>query len=224
MIGISPEKIIQTGGILLIGGIIFAESALLIGIIMPGGDTLLFIAGFFAAQGDLPIVWLIVSIIVGAILGDNVGYTIGRRAGPKLFRKEDGLFFRKDHIDRAESFYEAHGGKTITLARFLPIIRTFAPMIAGVGKMDRRRFMFYNVLGAAIWGISVPLLGYFFGSLIPNLDQLLVPIVLLALVIGFLPPLIPILRDPRSRKKLKEVIGRRFRRIVRYIGLNKKLD
>lgn len=191
---------------------------------MPGGDTLLFIAGFFAAQGDLPIVWLIVSIIVGAILGDNVGYTIGRRAGPKLFRKEDGLFFRKDHIDRAESFYEAHGGKTITLARFLPIIRTFAPMIAGVGKMDRRRFMFYNVLGAAIWGISVPLLGYFFGSLIPNLDQLLVPIVLLALVIGFLPPLIPILRDPRSRKKLKEVIGRRFRRIVRYIGLNKKLD
>lgn len=224
MIGISPEKIVQTGGTLLIGGIIFAESALLIGILLPGGDTLLFMSGFFAAQGLLPIEWLIVSIVIGAILGDNVGYTIGRRAGPRLFRKDDGLFFRKDHIQRAEGFYKTHGGKTVTLARFVPVVRTFAPMIAGVAKMDRKRFMFYNVLGALIWGIGVPMLGYFFGSRIPNLDAYLGPIVLVALVATFIPPLVPILRDPVSRQKLFTLIDTNIKRILRYIGLNKRID
>lgn len=224
MIGISPEKIVQTGGVLLIGGIIFAESALLIGILLPGGDTLLFMTGFFAAQGLLPIEWLILSIIVGAILGDNVGYTIGRRAGPRLFRKDDGLFFRKDHIQRAEAFYSIHGGKTVTLARFVPIVRTFAPMIAGVAKMDRRKFMFYNVFGAVVWGVSVPMLGYFFGSRIPNLDAYLAPIVVVAFVLAFVPPLIPILRDPVSRDKLFKLIGVQAKRILRYIGLNKRVD
>ncbi len=224
MIGISPEKIVQTGGALLIGGIIFAESALLIGILLPGGDTLLFMSGFFAAQGLLPIEWLIVSIVIGAILGDNVGYTIGRRAGPRLFRKDDGLFFRKDHIQRAEGFYKTHGGKTVTLARFVPVVRTFAPMIAGVAKMDRKRFMFYNVLGALIWGIGVPMLGYFFGSRIPNLDAYLGPIVLVALVATFIPPLVPILRDPVSRQKLFTLIDTNIKRILRYIGLNKRID
>lgn len=223
MIGLTPEKIIQTGGAFLIGGVIFAESALLIGIIMPGGDTLLFMSGFFAAQGVLPIDILIISIVIGAILGDNVGYTIGRRAGPRVFKKDDGLFFRKDHINRAEAFYKAHGGKTVTLARFVPVIRTFAPMIAGVAKMDRRSFMFYNVLGALIWGISVPLLGYFFGSKIPNLGDYLGPIVVVALFATFLPPLYPILKDPRARKKFFDLISSRSRKIYRYIGLNKRL-
>lgn len=224
MIGISPEKIIQTGGVLLVGAIIFAESALLIGIILPGGDTLLFVSGFFAAQGHLPIGWLIFTIIVAAVIGDNVGYTIGRRAGPKLFKKDAGLFFRKDHIRRAEDFYKAHGGKTITLARFVPVIRTLAPMIAGIGKMDRKRFMFYNVFGAVVWGVSLPLLGYFFGSRIPNLDDYLLPVVLLGFVITFIPPLIPILRDPVSRKKLFAYINTQFKRVLRFITLNKRVD
>lgn len=224
MIGISPEKIVQTGGALLIGGIIFAESALLIGILLPGGDTLLFMSGFFAAQGLLSIEWLIVCIIIGAILGDNVGYTIGRRAGPRLFKKDDGLFFRKDHIQRAEKFYKAHGGKTVTLARFVPVIRTFAPMIAGVAKMDRRSFMFYNVLGAVVWGLSVPLLGYFLGSKIPNLGSYLGPIVVVALFATFLPPLIPILKDPRSRKKLFTLLSTQIKRLLRYVTLNKRID
>lgn len=224
MIGITPEKIIQTGGVLLIGGIIFAESALLIGIILPGGDTLLFISGFFAAQGLLPIEWLITSIVIGAILGDNVGYTIGRRAGPRIFRKDDGLFFRKDHIQRAETFYKAHGGKTITLARFVPVVRTFAPMIAGVAKMDRGRFMFFNVLGALVWGISVPMLGYFFGSKIPNLDTYLGPIVVLALIATIIPPLVPILRNPTSREKLFSLVTRQTKRLLRYVTLNKRID
>lgn len=224
MIGLSPEKIVQTGGALLIGGIIFAESALLIGILLPGGDTLLFMSGFFAAQGLLSIEWLILCIVVGAILGDNVGYTIGRRAGKRIFRKDDGLFFRKDHIQRAESFYKVHGGKTVTLARFVPVIRTFAPMIAGVAKMDRKSFMFYNVLGALIWGISVPLLGYFLGSKIPDLGSYLGPIVVLALFATFIPPLIPILRDPTSRQKLFLLVSTQVKRLLRYVTLNKRVD
>jgi membrane-associated protein len=222
MIDISPEKIIQTGGALLVGGIIFAESAFLIGIIMPGGDTLLFMAGFFASQGLLQLHWLILFIIIGAVLGDNVGYTIGRRAGPRLFRKDDGLFFRKDHIERAATFYETHGGKTVTLARFVPVVRTFAPMIAGVAKMDRRQFMFYNVLGAVVWATSVPLLGYFFGSKIPNIDQYLGPIVLVAFVLTFIPPLIPIMRDPVARKALFAHLDKLRRNVLRHIGLNKR--
>lgn len=224
MIGLSPEKIIQTGGVLLVGGIIFAESALLIGILLPGGDTLLFLSGFFASQGLLPLGWLMVAIIVGAVLGDNVGYTIGRRAGPRLFRKDDGLFFRKDHISKAENFYQKHGGKTVTLARFVPVVRTFVPMIAGVAKMDRRQFLFYNVLGALIWGISVPLLGYFLGSRIPGIDKYLGPLVLVALIVTFVPPLVPILRDPVSRGRLFTIITDRFRKILRYVSLNKKVD
>lgn len=224
MIGFSPEKIIQTGGALLVGGIIFAESAFLIGILLPGGDTLLFIAGFFAAQGHLNIGWLMLSIIVGAILGDNVGYSIGRRTGPRLFRKDDGLFFRKDHIERAERFYKAHGGKTITLARFLPVIRTLAPMIAGVGKMDRKMFIFYNVLGAVLWGTSLPLLGYFLGSRIPSIDAYILPVVVIAFVAMFIPPLVPILRNPTSRARLFEILSARFRKIMRLVALNKKID
>jgi len=222
MINISPEKIVQTGGALLVGGIIFAESAFLLGIIMPGGDTLLFMAGFFASQGLLELHWLILFVIVGAILGDNVGYTIGRKTGPRLFRKQDGLFFRKDHIERASSFYEAHGGKTVTLARFVPVVRTFAPMMAGVARMDRKQFMIYNVVGAVIWATTVPLLGYFFGSKIPNIDNYLGPIVLIAFFLTFVPPLIPILRDPVARKTLLGHIHKIWRTGLQYIGLNKK--
>lgn len=222
MIDVSPEKIIQTGGALLVGGIIFAESAFLIGIIMPGGDTLLFMSGFFASQGLLQIHWLILFIIIGAVLGDNVGYTIGRRAGPRLFRKEDGLFFRKDHIQRASGFYETHGGKTVTLARFVPVVRTFAPMMAGVARMDRRRFMLYNIVGAVVWGTVVPLLGYFLGSKIPNIDKYLGPIVIVAFMLTFIPPLIPILRDPVARKTLVSHIQKIWHNLSQYIRLNKR--
>lgn len=222
MIDVSPEKIIQAGGALLVGGVIFAESAFLIGIIMPGGDTLLFMSGFFASQGLLQIHWLIIFIIIGAVLGDNVGYTIGRRAGPRLFRKQDGLFFRKDHIERASSFYETHGGKTVTLARFVPVVRTFAPMMAGVARMDRRRFMIYNVVGAVVWATVVPLLGYFLGSKIPNIDKYLGPIVVVAFVLTFIPPLVPIMRDPVARKTLASHIRKVWQNIGRYVRLNKR--
>ncbi len=143
---IDPESIIQSGGVLLVAAIVFAESGLLVGFFLPG-DTLLFSAGFFAAQGKLPLGWLLIAIVLAAIIGDNVGYSIGKRTGHKIFKKKDGILFRQEYITRANAFYELHGGKTITLARFVPIVRTFAPVIAGVAHMDRRRFMFFNIIG-----------------------------------------------------------------------------
>ena len=195
------ESIIQSGGLLLVALIVFAESGLLIGFFLPG-DTLLFTAGFFAAQDKLPLLPLILVVIAAAVIGDNVGYQIGRRLGPRIFRKKDGILFRHEHIERAEKFYEKHGGKTIILARFVPVVRTFAPMVAGVGKMPQRRFAFFNVFGGVFWGGSVILLGYFLGSRIPNIDKCLMPIVVLAMVFTFAPTVYHILKDSRTRELL----------------------
>lgn len=195
------NAIIASGGLLLIAFIVFAESGLLFGFFFPG-DTLLFAAGIFAYNGHFPL-WLVISIvIVCAILGGRVGYWIGAKTGPKLFRKKDGILFRHDHIERAENFYIKHGGKTILLARFIPIIRTFAPVVAGVGKMDIKAFNFYNILGSGAWAIGITLLGYFLGSKIPNVDAYILPIILTVTLITFSSPVIHILKEPRARQKL----------------------
>lgn len=199
---LDPETIIATGGLILIAFIIFAECGLLFGFFLPG-DTLLFAAGFFASQGQLELAPLLAVVIVSAIAGNAVGYEIGKRAGPRLFKKEDGIIFRKEYIQQAESFYEKHGGKTIIMARFIPVVRTFAPVVAGVGKMNVRLFSIYNVAGSLIWGIGVVLLGYYFGSKIPNIDKYLLPIILLAMLISFGPTVYHIFRDPLTRKKLR---------------------
>lgn len=198
---LSVEHIIESGGLLLIGFIIFAESGLLVGFFLPG-DTLLFTAGFFAAQGKLPLGWLILTVIGAAIVGDNVGYTIGNRTGPKIFRKKDGLLFRQEYVVQAEKFYEKHGGKTILFARFVPIIRTFAPLVAGVGKMPRKRFILFDLAGASMWGAGVTLLGVWLGSKIPNIDKYLLPIILMAMLISFGPSLYHLIKDPKIRAKL----------------------
>jgi len=203
--GINPEHLLQSGGVLLVAAIVFAESGLLIGFFLPG-DTLLFTAGFFASQGKLPLGLLLLATVAAAIIGDNVGYTIGRRTGHRVFKKKDGILFRAEYINQAEKFYEKHGGKTITIARFIPIIRTFAPVVAGVGKMDRKKFMFYNVIGATIWGVGVTLLGYALGSRIPNIDKYLLPVVGLATLFTFGPPLIHILKDGETRAKIWHAI------------------
>lgn len=194
------EHIIQSGGLLLIGLIVFAESGLLIGFFLPG-DTLLFAAGFFAAQGKLSLFWLLAVLIIAAIVGDNVGYTIGKHTGKRIFKKKDGILFRQEYIERAEEFYESHGGKTIILARFIPIVRTFAPVVAGVGNMERRKFMFYNIIGAVTWCVSVTLLGYWLGSKIPSIDKYILPVILVATIFTFTPPLIHVWRDRRKAKK-----------------------
>lgn len=208
MIGINVESLIQSGGLLLIAAIVFAESGLLIGFFLPG-DTLLFTAGFFAATGQLPLGWLILAVVLAAIAGDSVGYSIGRRTGHRIFRKEDGLLFRQEYIAKAEAFYQEHGGKTIILARFIPIIRTFAPLVAGVGNMPYKRFLTFNVIGATVWGAGVVLLGHWLGSKIPNIDKYLLPAVLLATVFTFSPVILHIIRDKKSRQAIIKKITRR---------------
>jgi membrane-associated protein len=196
---LDPEKIIQTGGLFLVGAIVFAESGLAVGFFLPG-DTLLFATGFFVAQGKLPALWIVIGVITAAaIAGDNVGYTIGRRFGPRLFKKKDGLIFKQDQLVRAEAFYEKHGGKTIVLARFVPVVRTFAPMVAGASKMTRKSFLTYNVIGALLWGGGVTTLGYFLGNVVPNIDAYLMPVVVLAMLFTFAPTIIHLLRDPEIR-------------------------
>ncbi len=152
--------------------IVFTETGLLIGFFLPG-DSLLVTAGIVAWGSDWPLYWLIPTLCISAILGDSVGYFIGMKSGPKLFYKEKSFFFRKDHLLAAQDFYERHGGKTIILARFMPIIRTFAPVVAGIGKMNYRRFLMFNIVGGIGWVVSMIMLGY---VLTPVLDPLLKPI------------------------------------------------
>lgn len=215
----NTEALIASGGILLVAGIVFAESGLLIGFFLPG-DTLLFSAGLLAAQGAISLPWLLVAVIAAAIIGDNVGYSIGRRAGPRIFKKEDGILFHKDHLLRAEKFYEDHGGKTVTLARFVPVVRTFAPVVAGAGKMPRRRFMAYNVIGAIAWGGGVTMLGYWLGNRIPWLSDYIEYVLIGVILISLLGSFAHLLRDPHTRKAMKAGIKNQ----VSKIALNKKVD
>lgn len=161
------ESWLENGGLLLLAAIVFAESGLLIGFFLPG-DSLLFIAGFFTAKGggnhlpSLPITALVV--VLAAIAGDQVGYLFGRKVGPSLFHRPQSRFFKPDHIERAHAFLEKNGSKTIVMARFVPIVRTFAPIVAGVGRMKYRTFVTYNVIGGLLWGAGVTTLGHFLGT------------------------------------------------------------
>ncbi|MEI7632097.1 MAG: DedA family protein [bacterium] len=208
---INVEQLLQSGGVLLVAAIVFAESGLLIGFFLPG-DTLLFTAGFFASQGKLSIWLLLIATVLAAAIGDNVGYMIGKKTGHRIFNKKDGVLFRAEYIVKAQEFYEKHGGKTITLARFVPIIRTFVPVIAGVAEMNRKKFMYYNILGACLWGIGVTMLGYLLGSKIPNIDKYLLPAVGLATIFTFGPPILHILIDPRSRSNLFNYFKNKFKK------------
>jgi membrane-associated protein len=165
--------IVQTGGLLLIAAIIFAESGMFVGFFFPG-DTLLLTAGIFAAQGHLPIVLTILVIALAAIAGDNVGYHIGKRYGRKLFSKPDGIVFRQAYVERAEKFYERWGSRTMLIAHFVPVVRTFAPPVAGVAKMNYKQFFFFDAIGIIAWSISVTMIGYWFGTKIPNVDHYII--------------------------------------------------
>ncbi len=208
------ESLVRFGGIFIVAAIVFAESGLLIGFFLPG-DTLLFGAGLLASQGEISIIPLIFFTVLAAVLGDNVGYSIGRRSGKRMFNKKDGIIFRAEHLERAEAFYEKHGGKTIILARFTPIVRTFAPVVAGMGKMSRKRFMIFNVIGGVLWGAGMTLLGYHLGSRIPGLDHyieyVLIGVVLLSIGLSML----HLLKDKDTRTQLWE-------KAKPYIFLNKR--
>lgn len=205
----SPETIIATGGLALIAFIIFAESGLLFGFFFPG-DTLLLLTGILAAQGQFSIVLAIFVIVISAIAGGQSGYYIGQKFGPRLFKKQDGILLKKEYVARSEAFYEKHGGKTIILARFIPIVRTFAPVVAGVGNMDGKKFAIYNIVGGVFWGVSITLIGYFFGSHIPNIDKIVLPVILAVMVLSFGPTIYHVLKDPKTRQRIKQKFRKSF--------------
>lgn len=209
LFGFSLPELIKAAGLIGLFGITFAESGLLIGFFLPG-DSLLFTAGFLASQGFFNIFVLVAVCFAGAVLGDSFGYAFGKKIGPKIFNREESFFFHKEHLERARDFYEKHGGKTIVIARFMPVVRTFAPILAGVGQMRYRTFLFYNVLGGVIWAIGLTFLGYWLGSVIPNVDRYIVPLVLLIIILSFLPPIIHILRDPEERRYILGLIKNKF--------------
>lgn len=214
---IDPHVFLEGAGLLgclIVGAIIFAESALLIGFFLPG-DTLLFPAGFFAAQGQLPLAGLLGAAFIGSVIGNEVGYLIGKKTGPRLFRKKDGLIFKQEYVQKAEAFYEKHGGKTVILARFLPIVRTFVPLVAGVSNMDRKKYFFYNVVGGAIWVVLVVMLGYWLGSKIPNIEHYMLPAVAVAMILSFGPTALHLLREERLRNWLKDQSTRVWNRLTR---------
>lgn len=190
--------------------IVFAESGLLIGFFLPG-DSLLFTAGFLASQGVFHIGALALITFVGAVIGDSVGYAFGHRVGRKIFTRDDSLLFHRQNLLRAERYYERHGGKTIILARFLPVIRTFAPILAGVGSMAYPKFLAYNVVGGALWAVGLTVLGYFLGSAIPDVDRYLLPIVVAIVVLSVLPTAYHVLRHAEDRARV--VLG--LRRVLR---------
>lgn len=203
---VSVDRIIETGGIIALTATIFAETGLLIGFFLPG-DTLLFAAGFFAAQGRFGIAAVIIMMFLAAVLGNMVGYEIGRRSGNRLFNKPDSIFFHKDNVDKAKEFFKAHGGKTIIFARFIPVVRTISPPLAGMGKMSYPRFMAYNIIGASIWVPGITLIGYWAGKVLGkyiNIDHYILPIVLFATFATFGVSFWHVLRDPISRQKLKD--------------------
>lgn len=181
------EELIRTAGYLGIAAIIFAESGLFFGFFLPG-DSLLFTAGFLASQGLFNI-WILISLTtIAAITGDSVGYWFGKKVGPMIFKRPDSFWFSKERVQQAHDFFEKHGAKSIVLARFIPAVRTFTPIIAGVAGMHYGTFLKYNIIGGLLWAAALPLLGYYLGSFVPDIDKYIIPIVV-AIVIASLIPL-----------------------------------
>jgi membrane-associated protein len=181
--------LIEWGGTVGLTVIIFAETGLLVGFFLPG-DSLLVMAGLLATQGMFNIWLLGVLLTLASIVGNMVGYYIGAAAGPRLFKREDSLLFNKKHLVRAHEFYEKHGGKTIILARFMPIVRTFVPVVAGMGRMSYQRYMMYNVVGGVLWIWTMLFTGYFLGRYIPGIDEHIELVIIIVIFLSLLPGVI----------------------------------
>lgn len=196
-----PQSIIQYGGLALLLFIIFAETGLFFGFFLPG-DSLLFVAGLMSGSTlfDVDIVTLNLSIIVAGILGNFVGYYFGKKTGPVLFKRDDSLFFKKKHANAAKSFYDRYGGMALILGRFIPIIRTFVPIMAGVVSIDFKKFVLYNIVGCIAWVVSMTLSGYFLGRLFPSLQENLEYIVIIIIAVSMIPVVITYLKE-RNRAK-----------------------
>jgi membrane-associated protein len=196
---VSLDDLVRWGGYVILTAIVFTETGLLIGFFLPG-DSLLITAGLVAATGALNIWLLDLLLSVAAIAGDSVGYAIGQRLGPALFTKEKSLLFNPKHIERTRRFYERHGVKTIVIARFVPIVRTFAPVVAGVGGMEYRRFLTYNIVGGVGWVVSMTWAGYLLGHAIPDINRHIHIVVVVVIVLSLIPIAVEVLRERRRRK------------------------
>jgi membrane-associated protein len=185
-LALDPVAMLKAGGYIGLFLVVFAESGLLIGILFPG-DSLLFAAGLLAGVGIFDPVIVVGGVILAGILGDNVGYWFGKNVGVNFFKRPDSFIFKQEYVRRTEKFYEKYGPQALVLARFVPIVRTLTPILAGVAKMEYNRFLAYNTIGAVVWGAGVTLLGYFLGELIPGLEEYILPISLVIIVVSFLP-------------------------------------
>ena len=195
--------LVQWAGYVGLTIIIFTETGLLIGFFLPG-DSLLVTAGLLASQPDFGLnVYMLGAILsVAAVVGDQVGYSIGRATGPRIFTREDSLFFHKKHLIRAAEFYEKHGGKTIIIARFMPIVRTFAPVVAGAAQMNYRRFVMFNIVGGIFWVWSMLLTGYWLGRYVPGIDKHIEKVILIVIFLSILPGIIGWIKERRNNSKL----------------------
>ncbi len=200
---LKPENFIVSLGPWAMAGIIaivFAESGLFFGFFLPG-DSLLFTAGLLASQGFLNFPWLLITSFLAAVLGDNVGYWFGHKVGPRIFSREESLLFKKHHLEEAKKFYEKHGSKTIVLARFVPFVRTFAPIVAGAAQMHYSTFMAYNILGGILWAAGLTSLGYFLGN-IPFVKEHYEAIILLIILASVVPVFLHLIQDFRFKNQL----------------------
>jgi membrane-associated protein len=201
---LDPRTIAAAGYVVLVL-VVFAETGLAMGFFLPG-DSLLVVAGIFAARGDLNVFVLLITLFIAAVVGDAVGFWTGQKLGPRLFRREKSLVFRPGHLEKARAFYEKYGGKTIIIARFVPIIRTFAPIVAGAANMEYRKFVLFNIVGGFAWVFSMILSGYFLGSLLRdrfgvNLDEHIEWVVIIVVALSLLPPVYEYVKSRREKAR-----------------------
>lgn len=201
-----PQSIIHYGGLYLLVAVIFAETGIMVGFFLPG-DSLLFTAGLLTATGILEhsILTVLFSVTIAAILGDSFGYYIGKKMGNALFKKKESLLFKPEYVTLTKQFYDKHGGKALVLGRFLPIIRTFAPILAGVVNLEYKRFIFYNVIGGVLWVFSLILIGYFLGVWVPGIKNYLEYIIILLIIVTTIPVVRTFLKERAEAKKRKSI-------------------
>lgn len=194
------KELVRTGGAPLVCTIVFIETGFFVGFFLPG-DSLLITAGIFAAADVIPLKWLLLPVMLCAIVGDQIGYWIGRTAGPALYKREDSFFFRRSHLQRAHEFYEKYGGRAVILARFVPIVRTFCPPVSGAAKMPYPRYVMFDIVGGIAWVSATVLGGYYLGRTVPNISQKIHYVIIIVAVVSILPAIIGILRGRKAIEK-----------------------
>ncbi|MEY2399029.1 MAG: rane-associated protein [Actinomycetota bacterium] len=194
---LNPHDLIQTFGTAGLIAVIFAESGLLIGFFLPG-DSLLFTAGLLASQGKLNLAVIIVGCSLAAVVGDQVGYQFGKRVGPTLFRRNDSRLFKQEYVEKAQGYFDRYGSRTIVMARFVPIVRTFAPIVAGIGEMKWRTFAMFNVAGGVAWATGVILAGKILGDTVPSIDKYLLPAIAVIVALSLIPVVLEVRRSRRA--------------------------